>query len=128
MPALAYSFEMVAGDTVARFVSVDAISIHDDKNCGERGLAEISGHVTSPDQSQARACCSCWTRSWRGRGRYCTVLYCTVLYWAGQGAWRLVFGHYPLYSGGHYYGSNTMRRLMEDILEDNKVTSELTLS
>ena len=59
---------------------------------------------------------------------YCTVLYCTVLYWAGQGAWRLVFGHYPLYSGGHYYGSNTMRRLMEDILEDNKVTSELTLS
>ena len=50
MPALAYSFEMVAGDTVARFVSVDAISIHDDKNCGELGLAESRGHVTSPDQ------------------------------------------------------------------------------
>ena len=48
----------------------------------------------------------------------------TELAGAGQGAWRLVFGHYPLYSGGHYYGSNTMRRLMEDILEDNKVTSE----
>ena len=52
----------------------------------------------------------------------------TELAGAGQGAWRLVFGHYPLYSGGHYYGSNTMRRLMEDILEDNKVTSEVTLS
>ena len=43
---------------------------------------------------------------------------------ADSSAWKIVYGHYPMHSGGHYGGSDTLRASVEPILEQNKVDGE----
>ena len=87
MPSLAYAFDMVAGNTTVKFVSIDTVSIEDDKNCATCMIMLLRSELASADSS----------------------------------AWKIVYGHYPMHSGGHYGGSDSLRSSVEPILEQNKV-------
>lgn len=51
MPSLAFAFEMTSEDTSVKFVSIDTISIHDDKNHADSMLALLNFELESADSA-----------------------------------------------------------------------------
>ena len=74
-------------DTVVKFVSIDTISIEDDKNSASDMISLLDSELESADDA----------------------------------GWKVVFGHFPCHSGGHYGGSDTIRESVEPIMKRNSV-------
>ena len=83
MPGLACSLEVAAANTSLKLVSLDTVSIHEDKNCAGCMLELLRAELEA----------------------------------AAAGAWKVVFGHYPLHSGGGYGGYDTIRQGVGPLLE-----------
>ena len=83
MPGLAYSLEVAAGNTSLKLVSLDTVSIDEDRNCAGCMLELLRAELEA----------------------------------AAAGAWKVVFGHYPLHSGGGYGGYDTIRESVGPLLE-----------
>ena len=83
MPGLACSLEVAAANTSLKLVSLDTVSIHEDRNCAGCMLELLRAELEA----------------------------------AAAGAWRVVFGHYPLHSGGGYGGYDTIRQGVGPLLE-----------
>ena len=78
--------------TSAMFVSIDTVSIEDNKN-GAFGMKELL------DSELAKA---------------------------DSDAWKIVFGHYPCHSGGHYGGSKEIQEQVLPIMKAHDVDFYLT--
>ena len=74
-------------ETTVKFVSIDTVSIDDDKN-GAAGMIELLR-----DELES----------------------------ADDDGWKIVFGHFPVHSGGHYGGSDTLREKVLPIMKGNNV-------
>lgn len=78
--------------TSAMFVSIDTVSIEDNKN-GALGMKELL------DSELAKA---------------------------GSEAWKIVFGHFPCHSGGHYGGSEEIQEQVLPIMKEHNIDFYLT--
>jgi hypothetical protein len=92
LPCLTHSFNVSTKATSATFVSIDTVSIEDNKN-GALGMKELL------DNELAKA---------------------------GSDAWKVVFGHYPCHSGGHYGGSEEIQEQVLPIMKAHNVDFYLT--
>ena len=86
------SIKTVFKATSAMFVSIDTVSIEDNKN-GALGMKELL------DSELAKA---------------------------GSDAWKVVFGHFPCHSGGHYGGNEAIQEQVLPIMKRHNVDVYLT--
>jgi len=92
MPSLAFAFEIATQETKVKFVSIDTVSIDDDKNGAAGMIKLLSDELESADDD----------------------------------GWKIVFGHFPVHSGGHYGGSDTLRDEVLPIMKGNNVDFYVT--
>lgn len=92
MPDLAYAFRWTSKTTNVTFVSIDTVSIDENKHDPQRILDTLDYELRRADKSD----------------------------------WKIVFAHYPAFSGGSYDGIHSTRHKVLPILKEHSVDLYVT--